>query len=99
MGPRGDYFGGNSGRGVAISDNLLVIGAHGDDPNGNQEAGSAYVFRRESNGDITEITKLTAPDGRAYDYFGSAVAVDGNFIAIGASSADVERGGSLLGCR
>ena len=73
------------------------MGADGDDPNGNREAGSAYVFRRESNGDITEITKLTAPDGRAYDDFGSAVAVDGNFIAIGAYSADVERDGSLQG--
>lgn len=96
-GSSGDYFGGNSGRGVAISDNLLVIGAHGDDPNGNQDAGSAYIFRRESNGDITEITKLIAPDGRSNDYFGSAVAVDGNFIAVGASSADVERDGSLQG--
>jgi hypothetical protein len=96
-GTSGDYFGGNSGQGVSIAGNLLVVGAHGDDPNGNQEAGSAYVFRRESNGTITELAKLTAPDGRANDYFGSAVAVDGNHIAIGAYYADAERDGSSQG--
>ena len=72
----------NFGSSVSISGNLIVVGAYRGDPNGNQNAGSAYVFRRESNGDITEITKLTAPDGRSNDYFGSAVAVDGNFLRL-----------------
>ena len=85
------------GSSISISGNLIVVGANEDDPNGNQNSGAAYIFRRESNGDITEITKLTAADGRANDNFGSAVAVDGNFIAIGAYYADVERGGSLQG--
>ena len=96
-GTSGDYFGGNSGQGVSIAGNLLVVGAHGDDPNGNQDAGSAYVFRRVSYDEITEVTKLTAPDGRSNDFFGSAVAVDGNHIAIGAYYAHAERDGSSQG--
>ncbi|MDC0647059.1 hypothetical protein OAP38_04865 [Opitutales bacterium] len=83
--------------GRANNSRLLVVGAYTDDPNGNQDAGSAYVFRRESNGTITELAKLTAPDGRAHDYFGSAVAVGGNHIAIGAYWADAERDGSSQG--
>ena len=92
-----DHLGGGSGQAVSLSGNLIVAGAYQDDPNGNQEAGSAYVFRRESNGTITELAKLTAPDGRSSDYFGSAVAVDGNHIAIGASTADADRDGSSQG--
>jgi hypothetical protein len=92
-----DYFGGGSTQAVSLSGNLIVAGAYRDDPNGNQNAGSAYVFRRESNGTITELAKLTAPDGRSSDYFGSAVAVDGNHIAIGARYADAERDGSSQG--
>ena len=96
-GTSSDYFGSSVAMNVldrANNSRLLVVGAHGDDPNGNQDAGSAYVFRRESNGTITELAKLTAPDGRSGDHFGSAVAVDGNHIAIGAYYADAERDGS-----
>jgi hypothetical protein len=93
-GTNNDQLGGGSGQAVSLSGNIIVAGAYQDDPNGNQEAGSAYVFRRESNGTITELAKLTAPDGRSSDYFGSAVAVDGNHIAIGAYYADAERDGS-----
>ena len=89
-----DYLGGGSTQAVAISGNIIVAGANLDDPNGYQNAGSAYVFRRESNGTITELAKLTAPDGRADDHFGIAAAVDANHIAIGAYYAHAERDGS-----
>ena len=92
-----DHLGGGSGQAVSLSGNIIVAGAYHDDPSGNQDAGSAYVFRRESNGTITELAKLTAPDGRSSDYFGSAVAVDGNHIAIGAYTADADRDGSSQG--
>jgi sugar lactone lactonase YvrE len=79
---------------VDLDSNLMVVGAYADDINGYQNSGSAYVFRRESNGTITELAKLSAPDGRADDRFGYSVAVDGNHIAIGAYLADAERDGS-----
>ncbi|MDC3335879.1 hypothetical protein OAV71_05165 [Opitutales bacterium] len=93
-GTNDDALGGGSGQAVSLSGNIIVAGAYQDDPNGNWHAGSAYVFRRESNGTITELAKLTAPDGRSSDYYGFSVAVDGNHIAIGAYYADAERDGS-----
>jgi hypothetical protein len=81
----------------ANNSRLLVVGAQSDDPNGNEQAGSAYVYIYEGNGTITELAKLTAPDGRSSDNFGSAVAVGGNHIAVGARYADAERDGSSQG--
>ena len=99
-GTSNDYFGYSVAMNVldrANNSRLLVVGAQSDDPNGNEQAGSAYVYIYEGNGTITELAKLTAPDGRSGDYFGSAVAVDGNHIAVGAFYADAERDGSSQG--
>jgi hypothetical protein len=78
----------NFGRSVDLRGNLIVVGAPNDDAEGYNESGSAYVFRKESNGTITEIAKLTLPEPNSNDYFGSAVAVGDNMVAIGAYEAD-----------
>jgi hypothetical protein len=67
---------------IAIDNNLIVIGAHGNDDLGSR-SGSVYVFDA-SNG--YSETKLTASDGAENDYFGQSVAIDGNLIVIGASN-------------
>ncbi len=76
---------------VSIDGDTAVIGAsHDDDVDNN--AGSAYVFRRDANGtpsDRTddswvEMAKLTASDAAASDLFGSAVAVSGDSVVVGA---------------
>ena len=70
------------GQAVSISGTAAVIGAIGDDDNG-EESGSAYVYRYA--GDVwSEESKLTASDGEAYDGFGNAAAIDGDLIAVGA---------------
>mgnify|MGYP000494972659 CR=1 FL=1 len=44
---------------VGIYDgDLLVIGAHQDDISGNSDAGSAYVFKRGTNGQYSEVAKI-----------------------------------------
>jgi hypothetical protein len=75
------------GYSVAISENTIVVGAFNDDsPLSN--AGSAYVFVR--NGTTwTQQQKLTAADQTADDQFGSAVAIGGDVIAVGANHADL----------
>jgi hypothetical protein len=78
----------NFGRSVDLRGNLIVVGAPNDDAEGYNESGSAYVFRKESNGTITEIAKLTLPEPNSNDYFGSAVAAGDNMVAIGAYEAD-----------
>ena len=58
------------GRSVAISRDQVVVGAYGDGHN-DTSSGSAYVFEKPTSGwtDMTQTAKLTASDGRAYDYF------------------------------
>ncbi|MCP5097454.1 MAG: hypothetical protein GY943_18060 [Chloroflexi bacterium] len=72
------------GNTMAINEreNIIVVGARGDDDLG-ENAGAAYVFQR-SGSTWSEQIKLTASDGGASDLFGKSVAVDGNMIVVGA---------------
>jgi hypothetical protein len=78
-----DYF----GESVAIDNGAIVVGAFGDDDNG-QTSGSAYVFTSDTEGVFSFSQKLRASDGAAYDYFGGEVAIDNGVIVIGASGDD-----------
>jgi Ca2+-binding RTX toxin-like protein len=73
-----DFF----GESVAISGDTVIVGAYQDSDIASG-AGSAYAFTADGLGGYDE-TKLTASDGAAFDQFGSAVAIDGELIAIGA---------------
>lgn len=87
-------FGGS----VAISGNTIVIGAPGEDSsatgvNGDEtddsleDSGAAYVFVRSAgNWQRQAYLKASKPD--AWDRFGSAVAIFGNKIAVGATGED-----------
>ena len=78
-----DYFGFS----VAISGDLAIVGASGDDDEG-EDVGSAYIFRREGASWVQEA-KLTASDGAAGDNFGySAVAISGDLAIVGAYADD-----------
>ena len=82
----------NFGQSVAVDGDTAVIGAHGDDDNG-EGSGSAYVFTR-SGGTWSEYQKLTASDGDVYDHFGGSVAMDGNTDIISAHGDDDNGEGS-----
>jgi hypothetical protein len=75
------------GTSVAVSGDMVVIGAVGNDDMGS-ESGSAYVFVRAADGTWTQQTKLLAADGVADDRFGTSVAVSGDTAVIGASLDD-----------
>ncbi len=77
-----DYF----GYSVSVDNNVLVVGAFGDDPSG-LDSGSAYVFRWSGTTWVEEAT-LTASDGVTQDFFGYSVSVDGEQIAVGALFGD-----------
>ncbi len=68
---------------VSIVNDLVVIGATGDDDKGSQ-SGSAYIFSKNENGFWVEKEKLIAQDGTSGDQFGHTISVKSNFIAIGA---------------
>ncbi|MEO7311351.1 MAG: FG-GAP repeat protein [Chitinophagaceae bacterium] len=80
--------GDNFGRNVKISGKYAVATSYLDDINGNVDQGSAYVFKYE-NGAWTQMQKLVADDGAAGDYFGAGVAIDSNYIIIGATYDDL----------
>jgi len=77
-----DYYGGA----VAISGDLVVVGASFDDDaiNGNR-SGSITIIER-SGGSWVVDEKLTASDGGEFDGFGSTVAVSGLIVGVGASN-------------
>ncbi|MFB6372866.1 MAG: FG-GAP repeat protein, partial [Bradymonadaceae bacterium] len=70
-GSGGDRF----GYSVDIDGGEVVAGAPGDDFNGKQIAGAAYVFAKR-DGTWSEKKKLTASDARGEDHFGRAAAID-----------------------
>jgi hypothetical protein len=76
----GDAF----GAALALSGDTLIAGARFDNVNGNS-SGSAYVYLRQ--GSVWEFQQELVPaDGTALDTFGNAVAVQGDFVAVAASS-------------
>ena len=66
---------------VSQSGNILAVGADYSDPDGLSSAGAAYLYRLESNGSATYLSKVTAPDKWSYDWFGYSVSQSGNIIA------------------
>ena len=75
---------------MAASGGLLVAGAPFDD-NTFGAQGSAYVFIRPPGGwqNATEAAKLVASDPGDQDRLGSAVAISGDTIVLGAYTADI----------
>ncbi|MDY7109936.1 MAG: hypothetical protein SYC29_14990 [Planctomycetota bacterium] len=74
------------GYALCISGDTVVIGADGDDDNG-EAAGAAYVFRYDGV-DWVEEAKLSASDGEPMEFFGSSVSISGDAAVIGAHADD-----------
>ncbi|MGX9725867.1 MAG: thrombospondin type 3 repeat-containing protein [Candidatus Electronema sp. VV] len=73
---------------VSVSGGTAVIGAYGDDDNGDM-SGSAYVFVRVADGSAwSQQAKLSANDGAAGDGFGYSVSVSDGTAVIGAWQDD-----------
>ena len=82
----GKYFN-HFGAAVAVSGKRIIIGApYATSPQKN--AGDAYVFEKR-NGKWKQSAKLSPSDGNFRNMFGSAVAIDGDFAAVGAYRDDV----------
>ena len=71
------------GRSVGISGTYSVIGAYGEDEEGDN-AGAAYFFERNNSGSWTEVARVKASDAGANDYFGKSVAIENDYSIIGA---------------
>ena len=81
-GAAGDSF----GRSIAISHDVAIVGAFGDDNNG-LNAGSAYLYRYDGT-TWGQPVKLLASDGAPLDLFGISVAMSGDLVIVGADAHD-----------
>ncbi len=85
---------------VGIDDIYAVVGAYKESSN-NDEAGAAYVYKYDGSS-WSKIARLVADSGvigsqYAYNHFGQAVAVSGDYIIIGVPNYDegVSNGGAV----
>jgi hypothetical protein len=81
--PRDGAAGDEFGNAVAISDDLMVIGAWFDQPNGS-DSGSAYLF--DPSGEF--LSKLVPADGGPNEWFGVAVDIWDDVVVVGAMQAN-----------
>jgi len=81
---------------VAISDDVIVVGADYAD-NGGIKSGSAYVFATTDGGATwSETAKLVASDAAEDDFFGYSVAIDDDAIVVGAFGDDDDTGSAYV---
>jgi len=88
-----DFF----GYSVSIAGDYALIGAYGDDDNGNN-SGSAYIFHR-SGTSWAEQVKIEADDGAAEDRFGCSIFISGDYAIVGAWGDDgsgIDRGSAYI---
>ncbi len=75
-GAEGDRF----GRSVALSYSRVAVGASDDQDNGHN-SGSAYLFDAVTG---YQMAKLLPSDGGEGDFFGHSIAIDNNYVVVGA---------------
>lgn len=68
---------------VDVDGTRMAIGAYWDVVDGNVDQGSVYVYRREADAWVLE-QKLSDASGNEADYFGFALSLDGDTLAVGA---------------
>lgn len=78
------------GQAVAISDNYAVVGAYAE---GSYNNGQVYIYEKQgANWVQTQI--LQNSDNENYDRFGWSVAIDGDWLVVGASGEDDDVNGN-----
>ena len=76
------------GHSVSVSGDILAVGAFRVDLNGENNAGAAYLYKAETNGSLSFLGRVVAPNGKEDDFFGNSLSLSGNLLAVGADYAD-----------
>jgi len=82
------------GNSVAIQGDVAVIGSGNANFEGNGPLGVVYVFKRDVNNVWVEHQLLVASDRAQFDKFGQSVAINGDYIIVGASGQRFDANGS-----
>ena len=86
------------GYSVDIDSNVAVVGAKAEDQSEFEaaflhNAGSAYIYQRGIDGTWATVQKIDASDRGVGDHFGIDVAIDGDYMVIGAESNNFDADG------
>ena len=86
------------GESVAVSGSTIVAGAPAHKVGSHASQGAAYVFTKPAGGweSKTQTAELTANDGAENDVLGGSVAISGDTIVAGATSAIDARGAAYV---
>lgn len=78
----GDFF----GRSMAVSGDMVVVGAPNADVGGNVDQGAVYIFTRNQGGAESwgQFKKLSSADGAAGDRFGASIVLAGDTLVVSA---------------
>lgn len=76
------------GYAVSIDGDYAVIGAYSDNFGGSENHGSVYIYKRNGINDWSFHQKIISNDQEDYDRFGWSVAIDGDYIIVGAYRED-----------
>lgn len=85
--PHAGVGGGFFGNAVAIAGNVVVVGSALDSAAATQ-SGTVFVFDLSSASPTVPILTLLNPAPADYDQFGASVAIDGQYIVVGAFQDD-----------
>jgi hypothetical protein len=77
--PDDRFIGQQFGADVAIDGNYAVVGVLVSN-----SARDAYVYENDGNGNWVQTQKLQSPNFNQFDHFGTAVAISGDYIFVGA---------------
>ena len=83
---------------VDISGEYAVVSARLLDVGGVSDVGAAYVYKKDTNGHYTRIAELHAEDGAEGDYFGTSVAINGDYVVVGAMGEDSDNSSASFDC-
>ncbi|WP_179020669.1 T9SS type A sorting domain-containing protein [Winogradskyella forsetii] len=78
---------------VAMDGDYAIVGARDDDFSSSL-MGSAYIFKKDTNGNWMEHQKISASDKRQFDFFGNSVSISNNYMIIGARGQDYDQNGN-----
>jgi ligand-binding sensor domain-containing protein len=77
------------GSSVAVNGDFAIVGSPKEDDdvlgaNPISNAGSAYISKRQADGTWKQVQKIVASDRALEDQFGYSVAINGNYVFVGA---------------
>ena len=78
----------NFGYSIAIDSNYLVIGAPYEDDAGGANSGRVYIYELSTGTLLRSIVNPNAYSTPVNDYFGTSVAISGNYAIVGAYQED-----------